>query len=317
MAWLLRQLRLLTIDSWKVIDAEAAVLRARRAAQGAGWDHRPMAAFLSGGVFLVLMEYWGMQDSVWQLAGWLAELEQEGRIEGDTFRAFSAARWDHPYASLIGHAWWAGWRVLGFFVLPLLVIRATGERIRDQHLAKPQANGDWSMAEPTPTQSPLQSPAPQSPAPQSSPQSLARFYALGLAVAVVILVVVSFSPSFQHTYPFYELASRSVSDLLIWELMYAAQFFSLEFFFRGWWLRAGRTLGSHAIWAMTVPYVMIHFSKPMAETMGAIVAGVFLGTLAMRGKSIWPGVALHCIVAIGMDLACLLQKDGMPTQWWP
>ena len=38
-------------------------------------------------------------------------------------------------------------------------------------------------------------------------------------------------------------------------------------------------MGSHAIFVMVVPYVMIHFGKPMLETVGAIIAGVVLGLL--------------------------------------
>jgi membrane protease YdiL (CAAX protease family) len=104
----------------------------------------------------------------------------------------------------------------------------------------------------------------------------------------------------------------------VWEVLYAAQFFSLEFFFRGYWLRSMRTaLGSNAIFAMVVPYCMIHFGKPFPETLAAIAAGVFLGTLAMKTRSIWSGFLIHVSVAISMDLAALLATDGLPTQTWP
>ena len=76
-------------------------------------------------------------------------------------------------------------------------------------------------------------------------------------------------------------------------------------------------LGSAAIFAMIVPYVMIHFGKELPETLGAIVAGVVLGTLAMRTKSIWGGLLVHTLVAISMDVAVLLQTTGLPTGFWP
>ena len=92
----------------------------------------------------------------------------------------------------------------------------------------------------------------------------------------------------------------------------------MEFFFRGWWLKAGkRAMGSHAIFVMVVPYVMIHFGKPMIETVGAVIAGVVLGTLAMKTRSIWSGFLIHVSVAISMDLAALLQTRGLPSQFWP
>ena len=55
---------------------------------------------------------------------------------------------------------------------------------------------------------------------------------------------------------------------------------ALELFFRGLWLGAlRRSLGSGAIFAMCVPYCMIHFGKPYLEANGAIIAGIVLGSL--------------------------------------
>ena len=58
---------------------------------------------------------------------------------------------------------------------------------------------------------------------------------------------------------------------------------------------------------MVVPYCMIHFGKPMAETIAAIVAGIALGILSLKSKSI-PGIFIHYSVAIAMDFAALYQK---------
>jgi membrane protease YdiL (CAAX protease family) len=51
--------------------------------------------------------------------------------------------------------------------------------------------------------------------------------------------------------------------------------------------------------------------------MGAIVAGIVLGTLAMKTRSIWSGFLIHVSVAISMDVAALMQTEGMPTTWYP
>ena len=84
--------------------------------------------------------------------------------------------------------------------------------------------------------------------------------------------------------------------------MYFAQFFGLEMFFRGFWLGAlRRSFGSGAIFAMAVPYCMIHFGKPFLEVNGAIVAGIALGSLSMRTKSIYQGFLVHITVAALMD----------------
>jgi len=66
-------------------------------------------------------------------------------------------------------------------------------------------------------------------------------------------------------------------DFAAWELLYLGQFFTLEIFFRGFWLRAMRAFGAGAIWSMVVPYCMIHYGKPYLEACGAMVAGVVLG----------------------------------------
>jgi membrane protease YdiL (CAAX protease family) len=66
--------------------------------------------------------------------------------------------------------------------------------------------------------------------------------------------------------------------------------------------------GFYSIFVMMVPYCMIHFQKPMPETIGAILAGIILGALSLKSRSIWLGVAIHYSVAITMDIAALYQK---------
>ena len=120
--------------------------------------------------------------------------------------------------------------------------------------------------------------------------------------------IVSFHESFNSYYPFYDNAHRSAAEFITWELFYFAQFFSLEFFFRGFMLfPLKRYMGSGAIFAMMLPYVMIHYGKPLPECFGAILAGLALGTLALRTRSIWPGVLIHVVVALACDLMCTWQ----------
>lgn len=68
-------------------------------------------------------------------------------------------------------------------------------------------------------------------------------------------------------------------------------------------------MGSTAIFVMVVPYTMIHFTKPFPETLGAIVAGIVLGTLALRTRSIFGGVAIHTAAGWSMDFFALHQKN--------
>ncbi|MBN2572966.1 MAG: CPBP family intramembrane metalloprotease [Deltaproteobacteria bacterium] len=142
-------------------------------------------------------------------------------------------------------------------------------------------------------------------------------YLLCLVIVIPALVAVSYTPDFSRYYPMYPLAGRSWVDFWVWEIVYIGQFLALEIFFRGFWLRGARILGTGAIFSMMVPYVMIHFQKPYLEACGAIVAGVVLGSLSMRTGSIWAGFLIHSTVAILMDLLALQQSGRMPIRMFP
>jgi len=145
----------------------------------------------------------------------------------------------------------------------------------------------------------------------------AWIYLLCLVVVIPALVAVSYTPDFSRYYPMYQGAGRSWLDFWVWEVIYIGQFFSLEVFFRGFWLRGARSLGTGAIFCMVVPYVMIHFPKPYLEACGAVVAGVVLGSLSMKTGSIWAGFLIHSTVAILMDLLALAQRGRLPVLLTP
>ena len=92
-------------------------------------------------------------------------------------------------------------------------------------------------------------------------------------------------------------------------MLYATQFLSLEFFFRGFMVHGlRRRIGSAAIPVMMVPYCMIHFEKPLPETLAAIIAGLVLGFMSLRTRSIILGAAIHVSVALSMDFTSLWRK---------
>ena len=264
------------LGTWRELDREAAEARAARDEAGQGYDFRPLIIFVSGAVLLTLMETCGH-------IGFLERfLEPSGNM-------LEAARWRGSLNhQRLAYLWWSGTRVLGYFVIPAIIIRVYGERVRDQGLStKGLREHLW-------------------------------VYALCYLVVLGCVYGVSFQEEFVRYYPFYKGASRSWTDFLVWELLYGAQFFALEFFFRGWWLMGTKDqLGSHAIFVMIVPYVMIHFGKPVAETLAATIAGLVLGTLALRTRSVWSGFFVHVGVAVSMDTAALLRTTGLPTTWVP
>ncbi|MES0490893.1 MAG: CPBP family intramembrane glutamic endopeptidase [Leptospirales bacterium] len=145
-----------------------------------------------------------------------------------------------------------------------------------------------------------------------SVKSLWKFkwiYAGMLCVMVPLIFIASQMPDFQRMYPMCKPANIGGINLVVWEISYAAQFFGVEFFFRGVLLFIlARVYGPSAIFMMMVPYVMIHFGKPPLETVSAALAGTILGGIALYTKSIWGGFFLHTGVALGMDFASLYQS---------
>ena len=136
-------------------------------------------------------------------------------------------------------------------------------------------------------------------------------YLIMLLVMLPLVFAMSTTHSFQLRYPFYELKPDEslFPNFWIWESMYFIQFIGVEFFFRGFILHGSRRqLGFYSIFFMVIPYCMIHFGKPMSETFSAILAGIALGVLSLKSRSIIPGILIHYSVAIAMDFAALYHK---------
>jgi uncharacterized protein len=141
--------------------------------------------------------------------------------------------------------------------------------------------------------------------------SFGGVYAIAFALIGPVVVAASYSSHFQITYPFFLPIDRN--DLFpyffTWELFYILQFFSLEFFFRGFMVQGlKKELGIYSVFVMMVPYCMIHFAKPLPECIGSIFAGIFLGLMSYKTNSVWLGAFLHVGVAVGMDLLSLWHK---------
>jgi membrane protease YdiL (CAAX protease family) len=136
-------------------------------------------------------------------------------------------------------------------------------------------------------------------------------YIVFFAVVWPLVLVVSRQQHFQETYPFYKPTrdEQLWPWFWLWELLYAMQFLALEFFFRGFMVHGlRRRLGSSAIPVMMVPYCMIHFGKPLPETFAAIIAGLVLGFMSLRTRSIFLGAVIHVSVALSMDFTSLWRK---------
>lgn len=132
-------------------------------------------------------------------------------------------------------------------------------------------------------------------------------YALFFAIMLVPLLIAASTPAFQQMYPFFKYTASGWHLFAIWQLAYGLQFIAVEFFFRGFLLFGlFPYLGYNSLFLIMLPYCMIHFPKPMGESFGAIAAGIVLGYLALKNRSIWGGAGLHWAVAFTMDLAAIL-----------
>ena len=264
--------------TWQDLDREAQRERGALVDEGLT-DQRPLVAFVVMGFVLTLEEYYGNRAAFEEhLFPWLW-----AKYEG----GWSWLRLV-KYHDLYAFGWWTAAKVVGYVLIPFPIWKVLfpkdrlldmGLRIRGftQHL--------W-------------------------------IYGLCLGIVLPLLFFVASQPDFGSYYPFYKSASRSWFDFGAWECLYFLQFFCLELFFRGFVLGAlRRSLGSAAIFAMAVPYCMIHYGKPYLESHGAILAGVVLGSLALRTRSIYAGFLVHVTVALGMDWVSLANRHQLPKVW--
>ena len=237
----------------------------------AGLDQRAVFAFIYTAAGLTCISYLKNPDYLNKL------------LSGTPLASIGAAAAFPEDSNIYGLLWWVFVSVMFYFVVPaMLVVSVQKRRFSDIGLSF------------------------------SIEKGFLKLLLLCLAIMLPLVYLMSLTSSFSAKYPFlqiYDGSSYIGATLLVWELAYFAQFFGLEFFFRGYLLHTLKpALGLYSIFAMTVPYTMIHFGKPMAETFAAILAGIFLGWLSYKNGNIWLGLVLHCAVAFTMDVLALYNK---------
>lgn len=133
---------------------------------------------------------------------------------------------------------------------------------------------------------------------------------LGLWAAFLPVVwFMSGTESFARTYPRFGPAEASFAMFAAYEGFYLVKWIAWEFFFRGFMLFGfEKDFGSRAVLISTIPFVLMHFGKPEMEVLGSLFAGFILCFIALRSRSIWPGVILHWLVASSMDF--------FAATWW-
>lgn len=257
---------------------EADSLAFRHSPAGRKLDVKTIVVVLTAAACLTIQNYTHDPERLVPLAGFASE-----QLSGPEARE-SVERTLHEWSYHQGArlAWFGVSTILGYTVLPILMITFVfRERLVEYGVGVRGVAADWPI------------------------------YVLFAVVMLPLVWMCSGEERFQQTYPFYHVQSRDDigPSFWRWEVIYAVQFMALEFFFRGFIVHGTKhRFGAYSVFVMVIPYCMIHFVKPIPETMGSILAGVGLGVVSLITRSVWPGAALHIMVAWGMDSSVLLRR---------
>jgi membrane protease YdiL (CAAX protease family) len=240
-------------------------------------DYKVMIVLLTVALALTAQHFLGMEGGITPITDILRALGYD-QLADD----FWHLMWTAPTGQLNRLQWWSAVSLLSYVVVPMLLVRLVfRERLRDYGLKLGSVFADFWV------------------------------YAVMMAVAWPAIYWASDRPRFLETYPFYRLrpGEGAWPNLVYWEVLYTSQFFAVEFLFRGFLVHGLKhRFGAYAIFVMMVPYCMLHFTKPLPETLASILGAVALGFMSLRTRSIWMGTAIHVTVAWSMDAASLWRQ---------
>lgn len=238
-------------------------------------DKKVTMVFISAAVLLVLSEYY---DSTQEITALLSGIF--GTHIADKYAQLTLIDNDFSFQYLIS---WGLNCVIVFLLLPAAVVKFIFKENLSDYGFRVQGIGKHKW-----------------------------MYVLLILFMLPLVFMVSKTPVFLNRYPFYHISSKAqLPRFAVWEIIYILQFISIEFFFRGFLLHGVKhRFGYYSILFAVLPYCMIHFGKPMSETLGAIVAGCVLGFLSLNTNSILLGIWVHVTVAVTMDV-CALWRSGL------
>lgn len=263
-------------DPLRKIEADSIAFRLSEAGQRL--DVKLLVVVLTAAACLTIQNFTIAPDRLTGLCGYYAEL-----MDGPEARREITSQlhqWTQDSGTRL--TWFGICSILTYTVLPILAIKLLfREKLLDYGIGIRGVIADWPVY---------------------------------LAFALIMIPLVwscSGAERFQEVYPFYRVRTRDdVGPVFYrWEVIYAVQFMALEFFFRGFIVHGTKhRFGAYSVFVMVIPYCMIHFHKPWPEAVGSILAGVGLGVVSLVTRSIWPGAALHILVAWGMDFSTLHRR---------
>lgn len=146
-----------------------------------------------------------------------------------------------------------------------------------------------------------------------------KAYWLMLLIMVPIVFIATYLPGFMEYYPTYKrtgglaFARHYRIDewiaKLIYESAYIFDFLNTELFFRGFLvIGLSKLLGKNVVLPMAATYAVLHFGKPMGETISSVFGGYILGVIALYSRNIWGGVFIHGGIAFLMEVFSFLRQ---------
>jgi len=124
---------------------------------------------------------------------------------------------------------------------------------------------------------------------------------------VIILLLVFKFTNLKNVYPLYHKAAHGMNWFLLYQSIHLFHMFTWEFFFRGFMLFGlEKKFGKASILIQTIPFAILHYSKPPLEAYGAIFTGIVLGIMGLRARSFLPCAILHFLVALTADILGIL-----------
>jgi heme/copper-type cytochrome/quinol oxidase subunit 2 len=169
-----------------------------------------------------------------------------------------------------------GWmlnQVIGFLVIPIFMIFLFRERPRNYGWQTKQIKHFW-------------------------------WWVAGFCPVVVLgMYFVSQLEQFQNYYPIYRFGRANTFVFILYESAVVALLLSWEFFLRGFMLFGlEKKFGKTTVLIQLIPFVLMHSEKPALEIYSAIAGGFALGILGLRTRSFIPGLILHIVLLLSLDL---------------
>ena len=127
--------------------------------------------------------------------------------------------------------------------------------------------------------------------------------AIGIPVAVLAGRLAAAEPAMRAVYPLDRALAPTPSSFLPHAALLLVYYVAWELLFRGVLLLGlrGRLGAGPANALQTALSATAHFARPALETLSAIPAGLALGAITLRCRSIWPAVVIHWTVGVAMD----------------